>query len=199
MMRSSSHPPGRGSSRGQAARRVCSKAALGLAGQPGWQPFYAFPRLDWKGDLAVEALAGGRAVTEPAFARSGPGWWFADWMVVLTTAQVAAILHRDLAAHGSERRGAKGRLVRFEVSHSGAATVVKATWGSRKNPAPAPQVIRWRDCWSALDQCGQASWPQLIRLPRRLIDFRRAYPHQQVVWVFRAEEDVLRGASTSRS
>ena len=161
--------------------------------RPGWQPFYAFPRPDWKGDLAVEALAGGRAVTELAFARSGSGWWFADWMVVLTTAQVAAILRRDLAADGSERRGPKRRLVRFEVSHSGATTTVKATWGSRKNPAAAPQVIRWRDFWPTLDQCGQAGWPQLIRLPRRLIDFKRAYPHQEVVWMFRAEEDVLSG------
>jgi hypothetical protein len=65
--------------------------------------------------------------------------------------------------------------------------------GFAENPAPAPQVIRWRDFWPALDQCGQAGWPQLIRVPGRLIDFKRAYPHQEVVWMFRAEEDVLSG------
>ena len=44
-----------------------------------------------------------------------------------------------------------------------------------------------------LERPFQADWPQLIRLPGRLIDFKRAYPHQEVVWMFRAEEDVLSG------
>ena len=60
---------------------------------PGRQPFYAFPWPDWDGNLKAVAIAEGRAVTELGFSRSGPGWWFADWMVVLTAAQVAAVLH----------------------------------------------------------------------------------------------------------
>jgi hypothetical protein len=60
----------------------------------GRQPFYAFPRpdSDWDGNLTAAAIAEGRAVTELGFSRSGPGWWFADWMVVLTAAQVADVL-----------------------------------------------------------------------------------------------------------
>jgi hypothetical protein len=46
----------------------------------GRQPFYAFPRphSDWDGNMTDAAIAQGRAVTELGFARSGPGWWFAD-------------------------------------------------------------------------------------------------------------------------
>ena len=85
---------------------------------PGRQPFYAFPWPDWDGTLDVVAIAEGRAVTELGFSRSGSGWWFADWMVVLTPAQVAAVLHDELEAHGSEERGIRKPLVKFDVSNS---------------------------------------------------------------------------------
>jgi hypothetical protein len=49
----------------------------------GHQPFYAFPWPDWRGNLHAAANAEGRPVTELGFARSGSGWWFADWMVPL--------------------------------------------------------------------------------------------------------------------
>jgi hypothetical protein len=93
------------------------------------------------------AIAHGRAVTELGFARSGPGWWFADWMVVMTAAQVAAVLHKELAAHGSKVRGKNERLVRFDRSHSKPYGVpewrlplwsIGASSGLRLNTAGAP-------------------------------------------------------------
>jgi hypothetical protein len=44
----------------------------------GRQPFYVFPRADWRGELASAAKAHGLPVTELAFRRSGPAWWFAE-------------------------------------------------------------------------------------------------------------------------
>jgi hypothetical protein len=81
----------------------------------------------------VAATAGGRAVTELGFARSGRNWWFADWMVVLTAGQVARVLHNELAAHGSKTRGKKERLVRFDVTDS------RPVWGAE---AAAPSLTR---------------------------------------------------------
>jgi hypothetical protein len=147
----------------------------------GHQPFYAFPWPNWRGDLTTAANAEGRPVTELAFARSGPGWWFADWMVVLTAAQVAGVLHTELAAHGSPTRGKKTRLVRFDLRHSPARPVV--TWGSGATP---PTVVRWRDFWTALDQCGRVGWPQLIRLPAGLTPPPHRYTRSQVVGLLRA-------------
>ena len=71
----------------------------------------------------------------------------------------------------------------------GAVNGVSSPLGAASLP-PAGQEANF---WPALDQYGQAGWPRLIRLPGRLIDFKRAYPHQEVVWMFRAEEDVLSG------
>jgi hypothetical protein len=73
----------------------------------GRQPFYAFPWPDWDGNLAAVARAQQprKEVTELAFRRSGPQWWFAEWMVVLTTRQVADVLRRELNLHGSRTRG----------------------------------------------------------------------------------------------
>jgi hypothetical protein len=146
---------------------------------PGRQPFYAFPWPDWNGELKAAAIAGGRAVTELGFTRSGPGWWFADWMVVLTAAQVAGVLDQELAAHGSKDRGPKPPLVRFDVSNS----QTKATWGPRAVPSPRP--IDWREFWSTFDECGRRGWPQLIRLPARLTKTRGPYPPQQITEMLR--------------
>ena len=119
----------------------------------GHQPFYAFPWPGWRGNLTAAALSGGRPVTELAFSRGGRGWWFADWMVLLTAERVAAVLHRELAAHGSGKRGNRERLVRFDVTHSTATPVV--TWGSGSGATPRP--IRWREFWAKLEQCGGAA------------------------------------------
>lgn len=83
----------------------------------GRQPFYAFPWPNWDGNLdaAARAHKPRKEVTELAFKRSGPQWWFAKWMVVLTTRQVANVLHRELNLHGSRTRGSRKRLVRIDV------------------------------------------------------------------------------------
>ncbi len=150
----------------------------------GHQPFYAFPSpdRDWDGDLAAAATAGGVAVTELAFARSGRGWWFADWMVVLTTAQVATVLRHELAAHGSRRRGKKERLVRFDRKQSA------PTWASGAATSP----IRWRKFWPALEQCGYAGWPQLIHLPISVVRAEDGrYDMTQIRELFLQAEEII--------
>lgn len=144
----------------------------------GRQPFYVFPRPgpSWDGELAAAAVAHGRAVTEFGFARSGPGWWFADWMVVLTAAQVAGVLHRELAAHGSKKRGKTERLVRFDLRGS------KTVWGAG---TAAPSPVNWRDFWAALEDCGRAGWPQLIRLPARIVRAEGPYQPSQIIALLR--------------
>jgi hypothetical protein len=146
----------------------------------GHQPFYAFPWPDWRGDLTAAAIAGGRPVTELAFGRSGPGWWFADWMVVLTSAQVARVLRRELAAHGGPSRGVKRRLVRFDLRRSLNNPEVK--WGSDATPAA---VVRWLDFWPELEQCGRDGWPQLIRIPARFARTQDVYSRSQLAGLLR--------------
>ena len=149
----------------------------------GHQPFYVFPKPDWGGTLEAEAIAEGRAVTELGFTRSGPGWWFADWMVVLTAAEVAAVLHRELAAHGSTKRGTTRRLVQFVVDPAQRKTTCK--WGPSKR-AHGPKVIGLLDFLSELEQCGRPGWPQLIRLPERFVgESRGPYLPEQVAAALR--------------
>ena len=146
----------------------------------GHQPFYAFPWPNWHGNLTATANARGCPVTELGFSRSGRGRWFADWMVLLTTAQVATVLHRALTAHGSPERGKTARLVRFDLSHSTVKPAI--TWGSG---SPAPDPIGWREFWPTLDQCGRVGWPQLIRLPARIIRAHGSYLNSQVAGLLR--------------
>lgn len=157
---------------------------------PGRQPFYAFPWPDWDGDLTACAIAEGLAVTELAFARTEPGWWFADWMRVLPTAQVAAVLQQELNKHGRRNRRSKERLVRFELGNS----KITSKWGPdpknpRKNPSPEP--LRWREFWSELEQCGHADWPQLIRLPAPIVQAGASYALPQVIEMLREAADML--------
>lgn len=152
----------------------------------GRQPFYAFPWPDWGGLLTDAAMAGSRPVTELAFSRSGLGWWFADWMVVLTAAQVEEVLRKELKTHGSRDRGKKKRLVRIDVTHSPTRPIV--TWGSGATP---PQLVRWRDFWTALEQCGRVGWPQLIRLPARMVRAQGRYSPSQVADLLRAATDMV--------
>ncbi|MFC5924312.1 hypothetical protein [Micromonospora vulcania] len=146
----------------------------------GHQPFYAFPRPDWRGDLAAAALVEGRHVTELAFRRSGPGWWFADWMTVLPTSAVARVLRQDLERHGSPRRGKKSRLVRFDLRKSTSNPTV--VWGSG---AATPPTVGWRTFWQELEQCGRAGWPQLIRIPATFIRPRVAYRQSDLIGLMR--------------
>ena len=128
----------------------------------GRRPFYVFPRPDWRGTLERTASQSGMAVTELAFARSGVDWWFADWMIVVTCDQVAAVLSTELARHGKSARGTKSRLVRFEVVRPGKPP--SEQWGPTR--APSQSYLGWRSLWDELESCGRPGWPQLIRVPR---------------------------------
>jgi hypothetical protein len=161
----------------------------------GRQPFYAFPRPDWDGDLAAVARAQRprKEVTELAFRRSGSGWWFVDWMVVLTTGQVADMLRRELNAHGSRARDSKAQLVRFDVKNP-----ANDVWGDPVSPAASPEVINWLDFWYELEQCGRDDWPQLILLPSLLVQRRDStaedpgvYTHEEVAVMLRQAADYL--------
>lgn len=155
--------------------------------RPIWQqPFYAFPWPDWPGNLTAVAIANGRPVTELGFGRSGPGWWFADWMVVLTAAQVAGVLYKELLAHGCPKRGSKRRLVRLDLSRSLSNPVV--TWGSG---ATWPQFVRWRDFWTELEQCGRVGWPQLIRLPAWCTRVQGHLPRLKVAGLLREAASMI--------
>ncbi|HEX9359097.1 MAG TPA: hypothetical protein VF933_35470 [Streptosporangiaceae bacterium] len=153
----------------------------------GHQPFYVFPWPDWHGKLEDDAAAWGPPVTELAFSRSGPGWWFADWMVAMTTQQVATLLDAELEKHGSTERGKTKPLVRFEVTISGVGRKreTKATWGPGKKKIDPPPVIHWADLWTELKGCGRPGWPQLIRLPAWLVRDRASYSHEQLAWALR--------------
>lgn len=154
----------------------------------GRQPFYAFPWPDWDGNLTAFTIARGRAVTELAFARSGPAWWFAAWMVVLPTAQVAAVLQPELMTHGSRSRGSKTRLVRFDSK-----SPTTPTWGPGPSPRadPSPGPVGWREFWSELEQCGHPEWPQLIRLPTRIVQAKGPYQPGQVIGMLREAANML--------
>jgi hypothetical protein len=93
-------------------------------------------------------------------------------MVVLTAGQVAAVLHKELAAHGSKARGKKERLVRFDRSHS------RPVWGS---DIAAFSLVDWREFWASLENCGRPGWPQLIRLSARFVRARDSCLSSRVV------------------
>jgi hypothetical protein len=160
----------------------------------GRQPFYAFPRPDWDGNLtaAAKAQQPRKEVTELAFRRSGPQWWFAEWMVVLTTRQVADVLRGVLNAHGKRDRSKVTRLVRFDVKNP-----ANTVWGDPASPAAPPKVINWLDFWYELEQCGRDDWPQLIRLPALFVDRKRdpaetahdAYTREEVAAMLRQAAD----------
>ena len=95
------------------------------------QPFYAFPRPHWDGELAAAARADGQDATELAVQRSKTGWWFGDWMVVMTTQQVVGVLRQDLNAHLRRDRGVKRCLVQFDISDPG-----KPEWGDPASSVP---------------------------------------------------------------
>lgn len=133
----------------------------------GRQPFYVFPWPDWCGRLEDEASASGYPVADLAFSRSGRGFWFADWMVAMTTRQVSGLLDSELKKHGSSTRRKKSSLVQFEITRPepGRELRTKATWGPGKVAIDPSPVIFWTDLWAELLRCGRADWPQLICLP----------------------------------
>jgi hypothetical protein len=142
--------------------------------RPSRQPFYVLPRPDWTGTLTGAARRARKAVTDVGFSRSGPGWWFANWMIVLTAADVAAVLAKELAAHGSAKRGNKKRLVRFDLK---AGVPARETWGSS---GVTPAIVPWRDFWTEMESCGRPAWPSLIRVPAAWTTVAR-YPRATIV------------------
>lgn len=131
----------------------------------GHQPFYVFPRPDWPGNLEAVAIAQGHEVTELAFSRSGRTWWFADWMVVLSAAEVATVLQPEVTAHNCRRRGARERLVEFDSTGR-----TNPKWGPRNSGRAIPKgLIDWLDFWPEFEQCGRPEWSQLVRLPARIV------------------------------
>lgn len=101
-------------------------------------------------------------------------------MVVLTTAEVERVLRNELAAHGSRRRGSKTRLVRFDLTVSGHAVT---TWGA--GASQPTYIVEWRDLWTALDGCGRPWWPQMVRIPLRLLPHDGIVPHLRILALLR--------------
>ena len=160
------------------------------------QPFYAFPRPHWDGELAAAARADGQDATELAVQRSKTGWWFGDWMVVMTTQQVAGVLRQDLNSHRRRDRGVKRCLVQFDISDPR-----KPEWGDPASSVPPSEVLHWSQFWSELDECGRDEWPQLIRVPRLVLgrwrksrhrdEEEELYPRQELVEIFLQSEQLL--------
>lgn len=151
------------------------------------QPFYAFPWPDWRGELEPTAVHHGVEPTDLGFSRSGPDWWFAEWMAAMTIDDVMWTLLPEITAHravhraagtSEETRGNAVRLVRFTPPRSGTGRWI-ASWGDGTRPAPT--VIAWRDLWTELQQCGHPGWPQLVQLPRAYLpDGGRSTSHSEI-------------------
>jgi hypothetical protein len=160
------------------------------------QPFYAFPWPHWDGELAAAARADGQDATELAVQRSKTGWWFGDWMVVMTTQQVADVLRRDLNAYKRRDRGEPRCLVQFDISDPD-----KTEWGDPASSVPPSEVLNWCQFWPELDKCGRDKWPQLIRIPRLILGrWRRSrhryeeeelHPRHELIEMFRQSEQLF--------
>lgn len=127
------------------------------------QPFYVFPLPDWPGELAAYAILNSVNPSELAFSRSGrDDWWFASWLVVLTTAEVGRLLTGKLAAHGVSSKKKRARLLRVDgVGRSGSVE----QWGEANSATRPSGLTRWLDFWFRFDNCGEPGWPQVVRLP----------------------------------
>jgi hypothetical protein len=139
------------------------------------RPFYVFPIPDWIGTLESAATANKVSVTELGFSRSDAmslrPWWFARWLVALTTDEVAEILLTQLAAY---RAGGGSRATLVTVDFSSGHRVTR--WGDGRSH----NVIAWQDLWTQLDGCGRSSWPQIVRLPSLFMERRARVRHADV-------------------
>lgn len=139
------------------------------------QPFYVFPLPYWQGTLEQDAHRAGYQVTEGAFRRSGWPQWFGHWVVVLTTEQV----HAAVNPHPGDPKSkilARVRLIGSGLRH--------VEWPNAGGSAPVP--VGWSDFWEFLGLCGLWDWPQLVRIPRRLVDFGQRYTHDEMLDLLRA-------------
>jgi hypothetical protein len=154
----------------------------------GEQPFYVFPRPGWEGSLAEYSQRNRRVVTELGVARSGRGWWFADWLFVLSTAEICEVLASPLRNHGSSGRGQSARLVRFEPATN------TACWGANGLATP-PTPLGWLPFWDRLLRCGAANWPQLIRVAADAIGDGRYFRHDQLTGILQGTASLATEAS----
>jgi len=144
------------------------------------QPFYAFPQPVWDGGLATVARKNGLHPSELAFSRNGrSSWWFAEWMVVMTTQEVAQVLKSKLMTHGSSTRGKKSLLVTFSVS-AGRST---PEWASPRPPGWSP--LGWKPFWDRVTACGGPTWPQRLVVERRYLEGGRTPTYAQAVEAMR--------------
>jgi hypothetical protein len=129
------------------------------------QPFYAFPRPSWKGLLTEAAAYHGIIAAELAYQRSGRTWWFAEWMVVMPAADVAAVLGPKFDLRVQPDPKATARLVRYDMSVP--HPLRRETWAT---PLPVhSRPLKWRRFWDELQHCGRPGWPQLVRLPSGIL------------------------------
>src|SRR4051794_13240487 len=79
------------------------------------RPFYVFPMPHWVDTLESASAAAGIPVTEAGFSRSNAfsrkSWWFAHWMVALTTDHVAQIVSTNLAGFRASGTPSESKLV----------------------------------------------------------------------------------------
>lgn len=121
------------------------------------QPFYVFPLPPWTGNIARAASMWRVAPSELAFSRVGRVRWFANWLHVLTAAQVESVV----APGGLSGQTSVVPLVRFDPKSA------VRTWG--RGTVANPTTIAWRDLWKRLELCGQADWPQIVRVPAAIM------------------------------
>jgi hypothetical protein len=127
------------------------------------QPFYVFPIPTWRGEFADAAARARRSVSESAYRRSGPDWWFGDWLWVLTTQELARVVGPRLHAHGSGRLGTKARVVRIDL-----AGPTPAKHWTHRSPRRG-QLMQWPSFWNRLVHCGEADWPQFLQVPAQAV------------------------------
>ena len=143
------------------------------------QPFYAFPLPRWDGvlnDPSTRAWRRGRPPSELAFSRSGSRLWFADWMVVMTTKEVASSLAGPITPTPKGGPRAFQRLVSI------APTTGVESWALTR---PSPQPRGWRDFWDAEVACGTPTWPQQMLVYRHHVPSGQGLDYQEAVEALR--------------
>ncbi|MDZ7931299.1 MAG: hypothetical protein U5N21_15095 [Rhodococcus sp. (in: high G+C Gram-positive bacteria)] len=148
------------------------------------QPFYVFPLPYWRETLQEDAQHMGYQVTEGAFKRSGWPQWFGHWMVVLTTEQVHTAVN-------PQRGDPKTKvLARVRVSARGMPHVEWPNAGGS-----TPPFVGWSDFWEILGRCGRWDWPQLVRIPRLLINDGQTYTHDEMLELLQVAATEFDGGS----
>lgn len=77
------------------------------------------------------------------------------------------------------------------------ASILTSPYGAtRKTHIADPEVLSWTDFWSALDRCRRDEWPQLILLPRLIVNrMQAAVPRSSGLYPRGLVAEMLRAAS----